>query len=184
MKKTIITVIGYDQPGIIAAVSDILFTEKCNIENISQTILQSQFAGIFIVLIPEELSAEKLELIFKSSFPEGGINIQVKILETEKILPVHQQTEGFILTTTGPDKQGLVAGISKEIAAFNVNITNLKAVFHGGNDPDKNIMIYEIDIPLTVDFHQFSETLRKKAEQLGLELTIQHKNIFDMVNRI
>ncbi len=184
MKKTIITVIGYDQPGIIAAVSEILFAEKCNIENISQTILQSQFAGIFIVLIPETLSAEKLELIFISSFPEGNINIQVKPLDAEKIIPVSQEAEEFILTTTGPDNQGLVAGISKEIAVFGVNITNLKAVFHGGDDPDENIMIYEIDIPVSVDFQKFSKTLKEKAEAMSLDLTIQHKNIFDMVNRI
>ncbi len=57
-------------------------------------------------------------------------------------------------------------------------------MFKGGDDPDANIMIYEIDIPLNVDFQKFSETLRQKAANLELELSIQHKNIFEMVNRI
>lgn len=184
MKKTIITVIGYDQPGIISSVTDILLKEKCNVENISQTILQSQFAGIFIVLIPEELSPEKLETIFNKHFSEKEINIQVKPLDSEKIIPAPQETDPFILTTNGPDKLGLVAGISKEISDFGINISNLKAVFKGGDNPDSNIMIYEIDIPTGVDFQIFSNRLREKADSLNLDISIQHKNIFDMINRI
>ncbi len=184
MKKTIITVIGYDQPGIVASVTDILFKEQCNVENMSQTILQSQFAGILIVLIPDNLSPEKLEQIFKKSLPETDIDIQVKLLDSERIVSMSQKTDPFILTTTGPDRQGLVAGISQEIANFGINISNLKAVFKGGNNPDSNIMVYEIDIPSGVDHQKFSNSLKKKAEKLGLELSIQHKNIFDMINRI
>jgi len=41
MKKVVISVLGQDRPGIIAAVSGILFEEGCNIENVDQTILQS-----------------------------------------------------------------------------------------------------------------------------------------------
>ena len=54
MKKVVISVLGQDQPGIIAAVSGILFAEGCNIENVDQTILQSEFSGIFIAGIPVE----------------------------------------------------------------------------------------------------------------------------------
>ncbi len=184
MKKTIITVIGYDQPGIIAAVSNILYKENCNIENISQTILQSQFAGIFIAMIPATLTAEKLETIFTNNFPAGDMNIHVKMLDTDKIVNFPVDTDRFILTTTGPDKKGLVASVSNEIATHGVNIANLKAVFQGGDDPDRNIMIYEIDVPSSVDHQTFSTSLKQKATELGLELSIQHKNIFDMVNRI
>lgn len=184
MRKTIITVIGYDQPGIIAAVSDVLADQGCNIENISQTILQSQFAGIFIALIPEALSAEDLEAKFSDKFTGKAINIHVNILQEDPAPAEEITADRFILSTTGPDKQGLVAGISEAIASFGVNIANLTAIFQGGDNPDKNFMIYEIDIPETVDHSEFSERLRKKAETLGLDLTLQHKNIFDMVNRI
>lgn len=184
MKKTIITVIGYDQPGIISSVTDILHKENCNVENISQTILQSQFAGIFIVLIPEEMSPEELEGIFHKAFSDKDINIQVKLLESDKIIPTAQNTDPFILSTSGPDRLGLVAGISKVIADFGINISNLKAVFKGGDNPDQNIMIYEIDIPSGVDFQKFSDSVREKADSLDLDISIQHKNIFDMINRI
>lgn len=54
MNKFVLSVIGKDKPGILAKISTILFTHGCNIEDVSQTILQSEFASIFIVLNPDE----------------------------------------------------------------------------------------------------------------------------------
>ncbi|MGD2000724.1 MAG: ACT domain-containing protein, partial [Desulfobacterales bacterium] len=56
MNKAVISVLGPDRPGIIAAVTRMLFEKNCNIENVSQTILQSEFSGIFIVALPSEQS--------------------------------------------------------------------------------------------------------------------------------
>ncbi|MDJ0886389.1 MAG: ACT domain-containing protein, partial [Desulfobacterales bacterium] len=61
MKKIIISVLGQDRPGIIAAIARILFENDGNIENVSQTSLQSEFAGIFIVAIPDILAQADLE---------------------------------------------------------------------------------------------------------------------------
>lgn len=47
--KAILTVIGQDKPGIIAKVSTLLADRKCNIEDISQTIMQGQFTMIMLV---------------------------------------------------------------------------------------------------------------------------------------
>ena len=55
MKKYIITILGRDQPGIIAAVSQVLFEQDFNIEDVRQTILQSEFSGIFIILGPDNV---------------------------------------------------------------------------------------------------------------------------------
>ena len=47
--KAIITVIGEDKPGIIAAVSTMLAKNSINIEDISQTVLQGNFTMIMLV---------------------------------------------------------------------------------------------------------------------------------------
>ena len=59
-KKIVITVLGQDRPGIIARVTGVLFEQDCNVENVSQTILQSEFSGIFIVSMPESLTIDAL----------------------------------------------------------------------------------------------------------------------------
>ena len=41
--KAIVTVVGEDQKGIIAKVSNVLYENGVNIQDISQTIMQSMF---------------------------------------------------------------------------------------------------------------------------------------------
>ena len=67
---------------------------------------------------------------------------------------------------------------------LSVNITSLKAVFRGGDDPSRNTMIYEVDVPLEIDQHAFRDSLWKKADALGLDLSIQHRDIFKAIHRI
>ncbi|MBU4055807.1 MAG: amino acid-binding protein [Proteobacteria bacterium] len=184
MKKVVITIIGPDRPGIIASVSETLFQLECNIENISQTLLQSAFAGIYVVSVPESMDSDELQQAIHSNLSDQHLLVVV--------MPHHAETrdfnkspvESFIVTTSGPDQKGLVSKISRVIADHNANITNLAAVFKGGDDPDRNIMVYEIDVPVTTDIGRLSENLKNKASENGLELTLQHKNIFDVVNRI
>ncbi len=184
MKKVIITVIGPDRPGIIAGVSGVLSTHMCNIENITQTILQTEFAGICLVSMPASLDIEVLQNAMDQALADCHLQITIKDQDEEPSNHGRVPTEPFIVSTRGPDKQGIVAVISQAIADAGVNISNLKAVFQGGENPDRNIMIFEIDVPVSVDFQNFSEDLRRRASGIGLDLNIQHKNIFDAVNRI
>ncbi|MGD1999862.1 MAG: ACT domain-containing protein, partial [Desulfobacterales bacterium] len=90
----------------------------------------------------------------------------------------------FVITTKGPDRKGLVAAITEIIARYGVNVTNLQAVFKGGDDPNSNIMIYEVDIPVDIDQQGLYTDLRAKATELSLQISIQHRNIFEAINRI
>jgi len=184
MKKVIISVLGQDRPGIIASVSRILFRQNCNIENVSQTRLQSEFAGIFIASIPEGLSVEDLQVHFVKALSPLELHSQVKYLNQPALIPEEEDTEPFIITPKGPDRKGLVAAITEIIARYGVNITNLQAVFKGGEDPNNNIMIYEVAVPVNIDQQALYRKLRGKVEELGLEISIQHRNIFEEINRI
>lgn len=184
MNKTIITVIGRDKPGIIASVSETLFKLNCNIENISQTILQSEFAGIYIVSIPKDLQLDSLNKELQSDLGDKHLQVHTKPLEEKEAKKKDHAIEPFIVTTSGPDRKGLVAVFSRVIADSGINISNLKAVFEGGDNPERNITIYELEVPSNTDLQKFAEKLKNKASEVNLDLTIQHKNIFDKVNRI
>lgn len=47
--KAIVTVVGKDKAGIIAKISNVLFENDVNIEDISQTIMQDMFTMIMLV---------------------------------------------------------------------------------------------------------------------------------------
>jgi glycine cleavage system transcriptional repressor len=184
MKKVIISVLGADKPGIIAAITRILFHNDCNIENVSQTILQSEFSGTFIAGMPDELSYADLHKRLSEEMTPLDLQVHLKSIATREPHAALFACEPFVITTRGPDQKGLVARITEIIARYSVNVTNLQAVFKGGDDPNNNIMIYEVDVPLDCDQKSLHRDLRDKADELGLRLSIQHRNIFEAINRI
>ncbi len=184
MKKMIISVLGPDRPGIIAAVSRIMLEQECNVENVSQTILQSEFSGIFIISATADLSPEYLGGLLNENLESMNLSVIVRPLIPTDSDPVFENSEPFVISTRGPDRKGLVAGITEVIAGYGVNVTNLQAVFKGGNDPNRNIMIYEVDVPRKTDQGAFHKALKNKADELCLNISIQHRKIFEAINRI
>ncbi|UCG07431.1 MAG: ACT domain-containing protein [Desulfobacterales bacterium] len=184
MNKVILSVLGHDRPGIVAAVARVLFEQHCNIENVSQTILQTEFAGSFIVNLPPALQLSKLRDLLEKELAQMEMHVHIKPLADQTAAFASKACEPFVITTKGPDRKGLVAGISAIIASYGVNITNLQAVFKGGDEHGNNIMIYEVDIPTDIDQNAFYRDLREKAAALALDISIQHRNIFESINRI
>jgi len=184
MNKVILTILGHDRPGIVGAVARVLFEQKCNIENVSQTILQTEFSGSFIVTVPAELLPDQLQKILVEDLTSMDMHVHIAPIAAAGEAFQSKGSEPFVITTKGPDRRGLVAGISATIARYGVNITNLQAVFKGGDEPGNNIMIYEVDIPANIDQKAFYYELRETAESLALNISIQHRNIFETINRV
>lgn len=184
MSRVILSVLGQDRPGILAAVSGVLFQKNGNIENVSQTTLQTQFAGIFIASIPPQVGIDDLTDCLEQALSPLGMNVHVdKLPDADEVQPVTASAP-FVITTNGPDRKGLVAEITAIIARHNVNITNLQAIFKGGDNPGDNIMIYEVDVPTDIDRQALYAELRERSAALELDISIQHRNIFMAINRI
>ncbi len=77
--KAVITVIGKDQVGIIARVSNLLYKHEINILDISQTIMQELFTMIMIV----DMQGARI----------GDISEEIKALEKELNSSIHVQNE-------------------------------------------------------------------------------------------
>ncbi len=184
MKKIVVTILGYDRPGIIAAISKVLLEKRCNIEDVSQTILQTEFIGVFIASRPDGLSNEELTASLQEKLSPKGLSVIVKSMGAYAEESPAVESEPFVITTVGPDRIGLVAGITEILAGFRVNITNLRAVFRGNLAPKHNMMIYEVDIPSQTDQHAFRETLYKRARELELDISLQHRDIFEMIHSV
>ena len=69
------------------------------------------------------------------------------------------------------------------IAGFDVNIENLKAIGLT-DDPSRVVIVFEVAVPLGVHRPAFREALRFKAEELGMELSVQHRDIFEAIHRL
>ena len=64
------------------------------------------------------------------------------------------------------------------------NITNLKAVSRAERERQEYVTFYEVDIPAGTDRQAFRAALRERARELGLDVNLQHREIFEQVHRI
>ena len=78
-KRVIVTVIGTDRVGIIAAVANVLADNQINILDISQTILQEFFAMMMIVDISRSsLGIGELQDVLAAVGEKIGMQIQAQ----------------------------------------------------------------------------------------------------------
>ena len=54
MNKVLISVLGSDQPGIMSVIADVINQRNGNIENLSQTLLNSVFGALLLVEVPHD----------------------------------------------------------------------------------------------------------------------------------
>ncbi len=80
-RRAIVSVIGKDQVGIIAKVTTILFDNKINILDISQTILQDFFTMMMLVDASGYENLDELQQQFTDLGEEMNLKINIQLEE-------------------------------------------------------------------------------------------------------
>jgi glycine cleavage system transcriptional repressor len=183
LEKIVVSVLGQDRPGIVASVSSILYDHGCNIEDLTQTILQAEFAAILLVDCPTSCLKALQEDLSQALEP---LDLSVFVRAAGSTTAPHEPQEStpLVVTTSGTDCSGQVAGVSEVIKQAGGNISELKAVRHIETDTVRFIMIFEIDFPGSSDQALFRKHLGAVCRELGLDYSVQHREIFESINRI
>jgi len=180
-----VSVIGRDRPGIVASVSKVLYQNRCNIEDLSQTAIRGQFAMILIASTLKEDVLVGLKRDFQELAKGLNLDINLKKIRPEELAPYEAgETEPFIITVQGEDRPGLVYGISEILAERSINITNLDARVALVGGKQEYIQLFEVDIPKEVDYGLIQEKLRKRGQEMEVAVDLQHRDIFRAINRI
>ncbi|MDR1166354.1 MAG: hypothetical protein LBO66_10920 [Deltaproteobacteria bacterium] len=183
----LVTVVGGDRPGVVRAVSSILHDFGCAMAELSQTTLLGQFAGIFSAAAPASLALDKLAAELNGALRETGLFAWITPIKGEA--PATQdEGEPYVLSIGGPDSPSLIPAVTGTIASFNANIDNLRAIsLSGGAEPPMAaplIIALEISVPRSVSQKAFRQALAQTAESLGVEISLQHRDIFEAINRV
>ncbi len=80
-RRAIVSVIGKDQVGIIAKVTNVLADNKINILDISQTILQDFFTMMMIVDVADYKDLESLQKQLVKIGKTMNLNINIQLEE-------------------------------------------------------------------------------------------------------
>ena len=87
----------------------------------------------------------------------------------------------IIITVTGKDKVVIVSAISNSLAEHKVNIEDIKQTIM----QDNFVMIMLCNIEkMEVSFKEFKDNILKLSTELGMEIWVQKKEIFDKMHTI
>lgn len=86
-----------------------------------------------------------------------------------------------VVTVMGKDRTGIIAQVSTLLAEHNVNILDITQTIL----QDIFTMVMLVDIKnSSVEFKPLSDKLSALGDKLGLEIRIQHEDIFNSMHRI
>ncbi|MBI1884028.1 MAG: amino acid-binding protein [Chlamydiae bacterium] len=167
-QNVVMTALGQDRPGIVAAVSKVLYEVGCNLEDSSMTILEGEFAMILVVSLPEGMSLEILDKKLESVRRSLGLSIFLKSMKEEETRRLSPHIPSHMISVYGIDKPGIVYQVSDLLAQEKVNITdvNTKRVLEGTSP--LYMMMLEVALPKDLDEKSF----QKKLEDLGHRLSV------------
>jgi glycine cleavage system transcriptional repressor len=166
MSSTAITVIGNDQPGIVAAVTRALFDVGCNLEDVSSTILRGHFSMTMIAACPEGVDAEGLEDRLSTVATKLDLVISARpVDDTPSIFapPTH------MVSVYGADKPGIVYRVTDALARLGVNITDLNSRLIGEDRDPVYALQIEVQAPHGSNLDEVLPPLR---EELGVDLSV------------
>lgn len=87
----------------------------------------------------------------------------------------------FIITVIGIDKVGIVAGITRVMADYSVNIVDISQTIM--DDLFTMIMLAHVTEE-NFDISSFQQAMSGKGSELGVEVKVQHEDVFRFMHRI
>lgn len=167
-----LSAIGKDQPGIVAALSKILFESGCNLEDSSMTRLKGDFAVLLLISLPTDSSLEKLKSKLQSAAKKWGLTFSIRDLSPEEATAEKPVAIPYTLIVYGVDHPGIVYRITQAASDLFINITDLRTLVTQGNQTPLYSLIVELEIPSTLNVDLFQKQLDLLKKELKVEITL------------
>jgi glycine cleavage system transcriptional repressor len=164
-----VSVVGKDQPGIVAGITKVLFRLGCNIADSSCTMLAGEFAMILIVSHPRPFSKGHLFEELKPVCEELGMSLAVRTLHNDEVTRQEAVGEICMVSVYGADQPGIVYRVTSELAGRGINISDLNTKLVGTIDEPVYIMMLEAVLPEG----ETPETLETMLADLKNELNVE-----------
>ncbi len=171
--KFIMTAFGKDRPGIVAEISEIVFENKCNIEDSNMSRLADEFTLILLLAGSEDNLQDKLSRECRRLEREKNIFVFIRPLEYH----IPENRNGIvncIIEVDGVDQAGIVYKVSRLLADKNINIETLKS--QKKYSPNSGTPLYSMEIqanrPDSISDENLENALETLANDLNVDITL------------
>jgi glycine cleavage system transcriptional repressor len=172
-----VAAIGRDRPGIVADLSECVYSCDCNLEDASMTMLGSEFATLMLVSGVGPEIAETLASAFRRLEWERRLTVFLRPLEGAAIAADARSATNWRLEAEGVDKAGIVARISRCLANRQIRITDLRSRTLDGAEAGTPVyrLLMRILLPAELDAapQPLERELAAVAEALRIEITLE-----------
>ncbi|QBG47922.1 ACT domain-containing protein [Verrucomicrobia bacterium S94] len=172
----VISVMDRDRPGIVAEVTEGISSLGGNLADLRESVLCGYFTMILVVDFPVEVTVEQVQKALAT-----GKTSHVSVEQVEGMLDeVDRSEQTYILSAVAKDRVGLVAQVSRFCYDRGVNILDLASYVDG----DQYTMMLQLEFPDIRKLETFRTELSDFGKASGLNLVLQHNDIFRATNEI
>jgi glycine cleavage system transcriptional repressor len=172
----VISVMAEDRPGIVAEVTESISELDGNLADLRESVLCGYFTMILVAGFPPTVSPEEVV-----SSLTGVTGAKISILPHEGSLTGAESSgQAYVLSAVGRDRVGLVAQVSRFCCDRGVNILDLASHV----EADRYTMMLLIDLSGVASVQTFKKELAALGDKSGLNLVLQHNDIFRATNEI
>ncbi len=171
MSSLSLAAIGRDRPGIVAAVSRVLYELGCNLEDSSMTLLRGNFSMMLVFTKPDDVDAATVEERLRPACEELGMTYLVRDVSDTAGVP----SPTHVLTVYGADRAGILFRTCEVLADVGANITDLNSRLIGDDEPVYAVML-ELEIPATIGPAEVDGRLRSLAVELGVDVVLREQD--------
>lgn len=165
--------VGVDRPGIVAAVTEVLFDHGLNIEDSQMTILRGHFTTMLIVSGPPQVDRNELA----GALREAGKRVGLESIDVRAVseLEAAQPDATHVVTVYGVDHPGIVHAVASALGDRGVNITDLNTRLLPGEEESGPlyVMMLEVRVPEGMVPDALETALQSVGEVQGVEVTIR-----------
>jgi len=175
-QNMVISVMAQDRPGIVAEVTEGVSALGGNLADLRESVLCGYFTMLLVAGFPSGISVAEVERGLTES---TALKVSV-VLHDGGLAAAEVPEQAYVLSAVGRDRVGLVAQVSRFCCDRNVNIHDLASHV----EDEQYTMMLQIDLSESASLEAFKEELAVFGTESGLDLELQHNDIFRATNEI
>ena len=166
MSRFMVTAVGADRPGVVAALSGVLVELGCNLSDTQMAVLQGFASMMLVVEAPASLEADPLHAALVQGTEGLGHALWVRRLSESP--PPMRPGRRWTVSVRGADRPRVVFEVTRLLAGVGINIVDLQSRLSG---PVASLSM-QVNVPTGIDGNEVAANLDRLGEQLDLSCSM------------
>lgn len=166
-REVVISAVGVDRPGIVAALTDALLAVRGNLSDCRAALLRGSFATVLAVSVPDDVDDDAIRAAIGATATELDLSIWIGPAAPA---PPGSHRDRCVVSVYGVDHPGILSAITRALAERAVNILDLSSRIVG--DPPLYVVAIEAELPTDLDAPSLAAALAPVAAAQAVEVSV------------